>query len=123
MRRERIHLEPRVTQRGRANHQDELSRNRTLEQGYHFHRDPDDARLSVLAIVTRDQDEFAQEFQKTLAQGDLFGTPTERDVEALLLVWEERRFGRQLEPAAHGILRGAVRRTMAARQPTPGGKQ
>jgi hypothetical protein len=98
-----------MTNRARATRQDRASRNRGLEAGYHLERAAGDERLSVLAIVTRDQDELAKEFLGTL-QGDLFGTPSERDKEALLLGWEERRFGRQLEPAAHGILRGAVRR-------------
>jgi len=103
-----------MTSRPRAPREDETSRNRALESEYRFERAAEDRGMSVVAIVTLHQDELALEFVKTLNQGSLFEAPTERDVDVLLLSWEGKRFGRQLELAAHGILRGAVRRAIEA---------
>ncbi len=107
-----------MTARDRAPKRDQRQRDEALDREFRFHRDPADRFISVLAIVTRDADELAKEFVASLyGQGGLFeaAAPTEHHVEAALLAWERGRFGRELEPTAHGVLRLAVRRA-----PEPG---
>ncbi len=84
-----------MTARTRASRSDQRTRDHVVDSGYHFERRPEDRGLTVLGIVCRDAEEFAGEFEKAvLGQDDLFKQRTERDVLALLLGWEERRFGK-----------------------------
>jgi hypothetical protein len=81
-------------------------RDRRMDKAYTFDRGPD-IDLSVLAIVSRDQDEFADEFFRWW-EGAKLGANPEQWREALRR-FEHWRFGAELFEMAHRILGFAVR--------------
>lgn len=81
-------------------------RDRRMDRAYTFDRG-EDAGLSVLAIVSRDQNELADEFFRWW-EGARLGTDGEQWREALRR-FEHWRFGAELFDMAHRVLGFAVR--------------
>lgn len=79
-------------------------RDASVEATYPFVRDFEGQR--VTAFVSRNRDELAREFFDWKSRQQ---EPAQRFHDALLW-WEEERFGRQLEGAAHGMMWYLVKR-------------
>lgn len=84
-------------------------RDAALERRYSFDRE---GERSALAYISRHAPELVEAFFAWLRDGHATG-----DALADLPTWERERFGAELEPAAHGIMRFEVRRALGGPRP------
>jgi len=91
-----------MAREAKSTHQDVQERDRRVEEVYAYHRE--DPFMSTPAYVSQNRDELAQDFFAWLGTID-----ADSGAADALPMWEVSKFGAELEPVAHGIMRFAVK--------------